>query len=274
MTAKIGFFDKDQDQYGLAGYATSCRLQFYASVDDALKSSVDCLFVHVRDSDWTKICGTLPKERVALRFTSSSGYPRSPPEGKHGNCFRCLKPTKNDGKLTEHDFHALVAAFGDIEIVNQLSTSIPREIRDLVAWSTVHRLRALHILLQACMAELGNNPKHGAEAISILGCLPVPSSSHAKVNRVELFCRVLADFPWPDSKSYYDAQEELYESVNKALQHELGVRVLKDEDPIIHDLVCGVFNAVDPDAPLAWETIKKAFQRLDVVLGMLRRDAS
>lgn len=268
------FFDKDHDRNGLQGYANQCNLQISQSVAEALASPAIGLFVHVLDPDWKTICEQLPKERVALRFTSSRGYPRSPPEGKHGNCFRCLKPTKNEGKLTEPDFQALVEAFGDIRIVNQLSTSIPVEIRDLVAWSTVHRLRALHILLQACMAELGSSPEHGPEAISMLGCQPVSTLARTQVNRIGLFYRVLTDSPWPDSKSYDDAQIELYESVNKALQHELGVKVLKDEEHIIHELVCRVFSAVDPDAPLAWETIKTAFQRLDAVLGIPRRDAS
>lgn len=268
MTTMIGFFDKEDDTSGLNGYAIRCKLQSYTSVDEALKSSVDGLFVHVVDSDWKKLCEKLSKERVALRFTTSKGYPRSPPEGKHDNCFGCLKPTKNDGKLTEDEFSALVAAFSDINIVHQLCTSIPMEIRGLVACSTVHRLRALHILLQACIVEWGDNPEHRTEAIELLGCHPAPSSVYARPNRVGLFYRILADSSWVGEKPSI-----LETTITEGLQQELGVNTLDSNSEFVK-LVREVLTADNENVPLSWDTTKAVFTKLDKELGTPRGNGS
>lgn len=260
----IGVFDKDHDTNGLDGHATRCKLQSYTSIDEALKSSVDGLFVHVVNSDWKKLCENLSKERVALRFTTYKGYPRSPPEGKHDNCFGCLKPTKNDGKLTADEFSALVAAFSDISIVHQLCTSIPMEIRGLVAFSTVHRLRALHILLQACIVEWGENPEHGTEAIELLGCHPVPSSVYARPNRVGLFYRILADSSWTGEK-----RSVLETTITEDLQQELGVNKIESNSDFVK-LVREVLTADNENVPLSWDTTMAVFKKLDKELGTPR----
>jgi len=265
----IGCFDKAHDPNGLEGFASSFRREdVFSSIDEALKSSVGCLFVHVEDSDWEKLCENLSKERVALRFTTSKGYPRSRPKGKHDNCFGCLKPTKNDEKLTVGEFSALVAAFSDINIVPQLCTSIPMEIRGLVACSTVHRLRALHILLQACIVEWGDNPEHGTEAIELLGCHPAPSSVYARPNRVGFFYRILADSSWVGEK-----RSVLETTITEDLQRELGVNTLESNFEFVK-LVREVLTADNENVPLSWDVTKAVFKQLDKELGTPRGNDS
>lgn len=260
----IIIFDKDHDPNGLEGYVTRCGLQFISSFDDALASSAQCVFVHVVETDWKKLCDELSRERVALRFTSSRGYPRSLPEGKNGNCFRCLKPTKSPGKITDDEFAALVSAFANSDIVRQLSTSVPDKIRGLVARSTDHRLRALAILLQACMVEWGSTTEHGTEAVSLLRCHPAPSLASERLNRAGLFYRILADGPWADR-----TKRDMFTAICNGLQQELGVKEFDPSSPFAK-LVKDVISAENESATLSWDVCKAVFQELEREPGISR----
>ncbi|MBE2281845.1 MAG: hypothetical protein IAE77_00125, partial [Prosthecobacter sp.] len=138
----------------------------------------------------------------------------------------------------------------------------------LVACSTIHRLRALHILLQACMVEWGSTPEHGAEAIKLLGCHPAPSSAFARPNRVGLFYRILADSRWVDKKP-----EDLKTTIYKKLEQELGISDL-NSDPKLTTLVDVVLGADNENATVPWETVKTVFKKLDEELVTSRRNGS
>ena len=272
MSKVIGVYDHDLDTNGLHGIAIKFpEIDVFTTFEDLYASSNLALFVHVDNDDWKRLCDDLSSDRFALRFATEQRYSRSPPEGRNRNCFLCLKPINGDGHINLEEFRWLVEAFSDPNIPRILCIFIPENIRSLVACSTTHRLRALHILLQACMMEWVSSKDHKTKAVALLGFCPMPSSVPvpAVANRAEVFFRALTGMSWPDVRET-DFPSKWAQRLNQELQQELGVDRLGNEFQFLEILVKEVLGANDGKSKLTWGTASGAFRTLDQQLGRRR----
>jgi len=272
MSASIAAFDKDGDrtEFGLYKRALVHQLGIADSVDKAVQSDASCIFVHVLDEDWEKICEGLSEGRVALRFSTAGFRPKSP-EGKHGGCFRCLKPTKNDGKLTHQEFEALIRLFADADSVGSLRWGIiPPSVRGLISFEFPHRVRALHILLQGCLAEWASdrfNP-HAVEASKLLGSIEVPHYPGFRINRAQMFCSVLSGRNCNLEQLTSADKSSIEHQTMNSITIELGMKVGDTDESItiVRKLVETVLRSDGEDA-VSWGVIQPVFLALEQALG-------
>jgi len=267
MNSAVKVFDKDKDSGGLQGLAKNKSLDCYPAFGDILGDSSPVVFVHITDADWKTLCENLAAGRTALRFSSSNSFHPQPPEGLNSNCFSCLKPIKGSSSITNLDFEVLLKHFGDPSTVATLRFTVSPELRGLISYTTPHRLRALHILLQACMVEWSNDGVHRNDALELLGCAPAPLSSGVKANRLGLFYRVLTGRPWPEIKLTDDESTKIKKFAIAQLQAELEV---ESSSSLCVRLVKEVFDAIQQDEALSWESGSELFKMLDTFPGVRR----
>jgi hypothetical protein len=284
MSAPIVVYDKDFDETedGLYKRAETNELGILKTVDDVIASDAACVFVHVletaTDRGWTRLCEKLPESRVALRFSSTAGFPPRRAEGKHGNCFHCLKPTKKQGKLSPDEFKLLIDFFGDAASLKVLREgNIPPSLRGLISFQIPHRLRALHILQQACLAEWASDRfgPHAAEASTLLNSCDLPPRPNLRVNRAQLFFRLVADNNSKLSElSAADKAAIDCETVKK-IAEELGFRpgALDEPMPVMRQLVEAILRR-DEDQALPWDVVQPVFLALEKVLGIRDHEKS
>lgn len=143
-----------------------------------LESDADVMFVHLDDhAAWNRLTNEVAESKAVFRL-SSVGFAPTEPMGKAQNCFHVNPPTSGAGALSGDQLTEFRDALKKADVLPTLRAGqIPSAIRPFIWFEEPHLARAIHILLQARLAQWAGDPGHplrdqAGEALGYRGRLP------------------------------------------------------------------------------------------------------
>ena len=256
------------------------------------ESDADVLLAHLggeptddKGTAWGELLSNLlAKEKTIFRF-STSGFPPVRPAGVHKNGFHVCTPTDGSGALTTESFAAFHKAVSDRTVLDALSgDSIPTALGSHIRFEKPHLARALHILLQAMLAQWAAEPRHSLrnQAGKVLGCCGSLPSFSRQADWASMLRKLLGSaIHNGQTFEAYPSDAKLTEAAMKKLQSELGIK----EDAQAEDLssVAEIIKKIlqaSPDTAQEnrnsadndlFQAVQRAYEYLDLVCNGQRK---
>ncbi len=280
-------YDHNQSAGSLQAWASSVNIPIIDdvhkgnAVDSLLRSESNIFFVHLDDkAHWQRLIANIDESKYIFRF-ATHGFPPTPPAGKHTNCFHVNPRTQGEGRLTGDQISELKDILGNPIVLDSLRVrSILPEIRPYIWFEEPHWARALHILLQARLAQWAGTPGHHlqSQAQTILGCGGSFSAGSQRIDWPGLLRRLISRGITVSTDGKEPTAKQLVEGSLKCLRNELGMKSGATESPImeVERLITKILETPvdlqDQDRRGTFEAelfalVEKAFEALNVACG-------